>query len=84
MYYWAGLYHGQLTSGQNFIDLRKTVTVNVLAFNWFSDRNRHHHVFHVREDETGQLLNDDLEIHFLELEKIKQVSADRRMRWRHG
>ena len=73
MYYWAGLYHGQLTSGQKFSDLHKTVTVNVLAFDWFSDRARLHHVFHVREDETGQLLNDDLEIHFLELEKIKQV-----------
>ena len=73
MFYWAGLYHGQLTSGQKFIDLRKTITINILAFNWFSDCKRYHHVFHIREDQTGQLLNDDLEIRFLELEKIKQL-----------
>ena len=73
MFYWAGLYHGQLTSGQRFGDLRKTVTINILGFDWFRGRDRYHHVFHVREDETGQLLSDDLEIHFLELEKIKSL-----------
>ena len=73
MFYWACLYHGQLTSGQKFSDLRKTVAVNVLAFDWFQGDRRHHRTFHVRDDETGELLNDDLEIHFLELEKIKNV-----------
>ena len=35
LFYWACLYHGQLTSGQKFSDLRKTVAVNVLTFDWF-------------------------------------------------
>jgi len=73
MFYWAGLYHGQLTSGQRFGDLRRTITINILSFDWFQDRSRYHHIFHVREDETGLLLNNDLEIHFLELENIKTV-----------
>ncbi|WP_064774410.1 Rpn family recombination-promoting nuclease/putative transposase [Neomoorella mulderi] len=73
MYYWAGLYHGQLTSGQKFADLRKTVTINILAFDWFRGDGRYHRAFHVRDDETGELLCDDLEIHFLELEKIKAI-----------
>jgi len=73
MYYWAGLYHGQLTSGQQFADLRKTVTINILSFDWFRSDSRHHRTFHVRDDETGEPLNDDLEIHFLELEKIKTI-----------
>ena len=73
MFYWAGLYHGQLISGQKFSDLRKTVAVNVLAFDWFRGDRRHHRGFHVRDDETGEFLNDDLEIYFLELEKIKHV-----------
>lgn len=47
------------------------ITINILGFNWFNNRNRYHHVFHISEDETGILLNDDLEFHFLELEKIK-------------
>lgn len=73
MYYWAGLYHGQLTSGQQFADLRKTVTINILSFNWFRYDNRYHRTFHVRDDQSGDPLNDDLEIHFLELEKIKKI-----------
>jgi len=73
MFYWAGLYHGQLTSGQKFSDLRKTVAINVLAFDWFQDKERYHRAFHVRDDETGELLSDDLEVHFLELEKVKRV-----------
>jgi len=64
MYYWAGLYHGQLTSGQQFADLRKTVTINILSFDWFRSDSRHHRTFHVRDDETKEPLNDDLEIHF--------------------
>ena len=73
MYYWAGLYHGQLTSGQQFADLRKTVTINILSFDWFRSDSRHHRTFHVWDDETKEPLNDDLEIHFLELEKIKTI-----------
>lgn len=73
MFYWAGLYHGQLTSGQDFSKLCKTVTINILGFDWFRNDERYHHIFHVRDDETGELLSDDLEIHFLELEKIKQI-----------
>lgn len=70
LFYWAGLYYGQLGSGENFIHLRKTITINLLGFNWFADTGKYHYTFHIREDQTGELLNDDLEIHFLELRKI--------------
>lgn len=73
LFYWAGLYHGQLSSGQNFIYLRKTITINILGFNWFKKQNKYHHSFHIREDKTGELLNEDLEIHILELEKVKKL-----------
>ncbi|WP_081460809.1 Rpn family recombination-promoting nuclease/putative transposase [Desulfotomaculum nigrificans] len=47
-----------------------TITINILGFNWFGGRGKYHHTFHIREDETGELLNDDMEIHFLELGKL--------------
>ncbi|OAT80355.1 Rpn family recombination-promoting nuclease/putative transposase [Desulfotomaculum copahuensis] len=47
------------------------MTINILGFRWFKDEKRYHRIFHVREDDTGELLNEDLEIHFLELEKVK-------------
>lgn len=74
LFYWAGLYHGQLGSSENFINLRKTITINILGFNWFrGNTGKYHHTFHIREDQTGELLNDDLEIHFLELEKVAKL-----------
>ncbi|QGG47214.1 Rpn family recombination-promoting nuclease/putative transposase [Heliorestis convoluta] len=73
LYYWSGLYHGQLMRGQSFRELRKTITINIIAFNWFPDETRYHRKFHIREEETGEQLNDDLEIHFLELDKAKKL-----------
>lgn len=74
LFYWAGLYHGQLSSSEDFINLRKTIAINILGFNWFKENTgKYHHTFHIREDQTGELLNDDLEIHFLELRKITNL-----------
>lgn len=70
LFYWAKLYQGQLQSGQNHALLKKTVTINVLKFSCLPDKERYHHTFHIREDDTHQVLNDDLEIHFLELPKL--------------
>lgn len=76
LFYWAGLYYGQLASGEDFKQLKKTITINILGFGWFADKKKYHHVFQLREKETRALLNDDMEIHFLELPKIKKL--DRR------
>jgi len=70
LFYWAKLYQGQLQSGQNHVLLKKTVTINVLNFSCLPDKDRYHNTFHIREDDTHQVLNDDLEIHFLELPKL--------------
>ncbi len=74
LFYWARLYQNQLGAGQKFIELRKTITINILDFRWFPDEERYRYIFHVREDETEILLTDDLEIHFLELSKIKKLN----------
>jgi predicted transposase/invertase (TIGR01784 family) len=34
------------------------------------DNSRYHSTFHISEDKTHHILNDDLEIHFLELPKL--------------
>ncbi|AEG15159.1 Conserved hypothetical protein CHP01784 [Desulfofundulus kuznetsovii DSM 6115] len=71
LFYWARLYGGQLKSGQQFSELRRTITVNILGFDWFTDE-RYHHVFRIRDIETGEPMNDHLEIHFLELNKVRR------------
>ncbi|WP_282432360.1 hypothetical protein [Desulfotomaculum nigrificans] len=36
-----------------------------MGFEWFKGKTKYHHTFRIREDETGELLNDELEIYFL-------------------
>ena len=74
LYYWSGLYHDQLGEGQKFNDLHRAITINILEFNWFKDdTERYHKTFHIREDGTGDLLTEDLEIHFLEIVKARDL-----------
>ncbi|WP_414715016.1 Rpn family recombination-promoting nuclease/putative transposase [Sporomusa sp.] len=73
MFYWAKLYQGQLQSGQNHFLLNKTVTINVLNFSCLPAKDHYHNTFHIRHIrgyDTHQVLNDDREIHFLELPKL--------------
>ena len=44
--------------------------IMLLAFNWFQD-NRPHRSFHLKDDETGEIFTGLIEIHILEIEKIK-------------
>jgi len=73
LFYWAGLYYGQLSSGENFKHLRKTITINILGFSWFMNKDKYHHTFQLKEKDTGEQLNEDIEIHFLELPKMKKL-----------
>jgi predicted transposase/invertase (TIGR01784 family) len=73
LYYWASLYHRQLQKGKLFNELKPTIGISILGFEWFKNDDRYHHVFHLWDDETREKLNDDLELHYLELPKIKNL-----------
>jgi predicted transposase/invertase (TIGR01784 family) len=72
LYYWGRVYCGQLTSGDVFNKLKKTISIVLLAFNWFKD-SRYHRSFHLKDDETGDIFTDLLEVHILEINKIKLI-----------
>ena len=72
LYYWGRVYCGQLTSGDVFNKLKKTVSIVLLAFNWFKDA-RYYRSFHLKDDETGDIFTDLLEVHILEINKVKVI-----------
>ena len=83
LYYWSKLYEGQLAEGDPYHQLHKAISVNILNFREI-ENDRYHNVFHLREDTDGRLLTDQLEIHFLELSKLRDhpVAVDRSLiRW---
>ncbi len=76
LFYWSKMFTEQITVGQGFDELKKTITINILDFS-FIDLNRYHTSYHLKEDrEPDYTLTDVLEIHFIELPKFKRYEPD--------
>lgn len=76
LFYWAKLFSDQLEEGRPFNDLKKTITINILDFDYIG-LSEYHTVFHLWEDRNKDYkLTDVLEIHFVELSKFKKVQPD--------
>lgn len=71
LYYWGKQYTGQLLEGQPYKVLKKCITINILNYKLVHN-NRCHNVFHLREDNSGLVFNEDIEIHILELSKLEE------------
>jgi len=77
LYYWSKLYSGQLSVGEDYKQLKKTITINIINFNYLDGKD-FHKVFHLKEESTGKILNDQLEIHFVELLKVPEATKEER------
>ncbi|GHT90938.1 transposase [Alphaproteobacteria bacterium] len=80
LFHWAEIYFQQLPKGGKFLELCQTVCINILEESIFKD-DRFWHKYHLREDETYELLTDVEEIHFLELAKMKEYQKDNPVTW---
>ncbi len=74
LYYWAKMFQSQLLIGQNYRDLHKAITINILDFNYLPTTH-YHSTFRIREEGTGLILTDLLEIHFIELRRLTNQLA---------
>lgn len=72
LYYWSKLYASQLTKGKPFSELKKTISINILNFNYFPDEVDYHNIFHIRSVKSNKRYFEDLELHFIELEKFNK------------
>ncbi len=70
LYYWAEMYSRQIREGMGYKELAKTVSINILDFNYLRQTPNYHSVFHLYEDEERFQLTDVLEMHFMELPKL--------------
>jgi predicted transposase/invertase (TIGR01784 family) len=80
LFHWSELYFQQLPKGGDYMDLHQTICINILEESLFPD-DRFWHTYHLREDETHELLIDDEEIHFLEFQKMKKFREDSPITW---
>jgi len=75
VYYCTRLFVGQLQSGQDYVELKKTIAIDILNFNLLPTL-RYHSVYHLWEDRERHQLTDMLELHFLELPKVGKGRLD--------
>ena len=69
-FYGARLYVDQVTEGTQYRDLKSAVVICVLSKPLFPLQPDFHSDFRLR-DKSGQILTDDLQVHLLELTKLK-------------
>src|SRR5450756_1160340 len=69
LFYWGKLFTSQIQAGDNYGVMEKCIVINIIDFPYIP-LNRFHTIFHVWEDEERHLLDDALEVHFLELPKL--------------
>ena len=71
LYYWSKLYAESLGKGDSYYELKKSIVINILNFNIIEENDKYHNVFVIKEREDNTLFLEDLEIHYIELDKFK-------------
>jgi len=74
LFYWAKMYSAQLKSGKTYDDLRKTIVISLIDFNYFKDtkgQERYHRRIGLCDLDTKEIYEqtDGLELQFVELKK---------------
>lgn len=70
IYYISRLYSGQLTPGDHYGSLKKTIGISLLDFNMFPEVETLHTTFQFYDRRNSLLLSDIVELHFIELAKF--------------
>ena len=73
LYYWSKIYCEQLEVSERYSKLKKVICINILDFDTLGTK-KYHSVFKIRETEENFVLTDLLEIHFLEMKKLKDYN----------
>ena len=74
LYYRSKLYEEQLSEGDRYDKLSRTVCINILDFKYLKN-DRFHNGYRLKEIETNEELTDLQEIHFIEIPKLKRFES---------
>lgn len=81
LYYWSNLYSSSLYKKQDYTQNNRTITINILMFNIFKE-GPYHEKCKIRRDYNGEVLTEDLEMHFIQIPKCKKDDVKTKLdRW---
>ena len=90
IFYWGRKFGNALKSGKDndYIVLPDVITINLLGFDYIEDEpeEEFHNIYQVRNVRSGKILDDCLEIHFIEMPKFlrfknKDIANNKMHRW---
>ena len=71
LFYWSNLYSNGLYKKEDYTQNNKTIVINILEFNIFKD-GPYHEKCMIRRDYNGEILTEDLEMHFIQIPKAEK------------
>lgn len=74
VFYWSIVHCGQLERGGLYVDVRRTISVNILAFDLFKNEPDFRNSFSIRNDASGAKLCEDMAIIYLEIPKYRRCT----------
>ena len=74
LYYWSKMYNEGIKQGQDYTNLPKCITINLIG-KGFDKNKRLHNKYLVLEQDTKEPLASKLEIHILNLEKARVLEV---------
>jgi len=74
IYYWSKLVTEQLSEGHMYKELQKTISINILGFNFVPDDSVYHNCYKIINTRTKEddKLHDIFELYYIELKKFKK------------
>ena len=79
LFYWAQMYLMGLQRGEKYNALNPAITINILGHTIFP-KAPIHSMYSIYNIETGHRLNEDMELHFLEVPKFKKKPINKMTR----
>lgn len=75
LYYCSKVYSSQIESGEDYEKLRKTISINILDFNYLKEEDFHNE-FKIYNTKTMKEFSNMFEMHFIELNKFNKDYKD--------
>ncbi|MBU3107556.1 Rpn family recombination-promoting nuclease/putative transposase [Clostridium gasigenes] len=78
MYYLSKMYEEQLGNAQDYSMIEKTICINILNFKYLKTE-KFHTSYRMKEIETHEELTDVIEMHFIEIPKLRESDDEKDM-----
>ena len=76
LFYWSRLFAGELKISEDYGQLYRTISINILNFKLFKNDARYWRRCYLADEETHEKITDLLEIQFVELDKLKKFTKE--------